>query len=245
MPRSQKPKPARSVRGNAPTFSKPPRKTPTGIPRVMRNRWEQYVYDKYGDGPAFEEIYISDEQLNKHLRLLNIPESQLADYRREYDTLWEGHLDSNGGKVICQGMKPWPDADPSTDHICVVHIPDKKDLVIRIWDGGLEEEGQFCLDVYDMDAQIAINTSELGFSFNVVPLAGTLSVLCGGRLQSWEARTGCTPEQILPGEERFSVIEGAYLALCRPNLDPFWFKIPTRNRVPPGIEQAASPVPLY
>ncbi|EIW75162.1 hypothetical protein CONPUDRAFT_169573 [Coniophora puteana RWD-64-598 SS2] len=216
----------------------------TRKPRVMRNRYEQHMYDTFGDGPEYEQFYVSDEHLNGLFRDLGIPESEFAKYRRDYDARMEKQLDMNGGKIDCQGRKPRPDEDPTIEHVHVVHIPGNDSLVIRLWDGGLEDDGEFCLDIYDMSTKISINSSELGFSFNVAPKPGTLSVLCGGRLRSWEDNAGYTPERILPGEERFSALEGAYLALRQPNSDLFWFKVPMRNRPPAGVTRAVSPIPL-
>jgi len=209
----------------------------------MRNRWEQHIYDSYGDDAAFANLYISDEELNEFYRLLGVPESEFAHYRREHDAAHNAYIDDNDGKVPCEGRKPQPDEDPAREIIHIVRIPDTSHLVVRFWDGGLEDEGQFCLDIYNMATKVPINSSELGFSIEVAPVAGMLSVMCAGDLSSWEARAGYTPGQILPGEERFSVIEGACLALHRPNCDPFWFKVPVRYRLPAGV-RPATPVPL-
>ncbi|EIW75173.1 hypothetical protein CONPUDRAFT_169576 [Coniophora puteana RWD-64-598 SS2] len=244
MPRAQKPKLARGVQGKAPsTSTKPSGTTSTRKPRVMRNRWEQHIYDTYGDDPAFSSLYVSDEELNELYRLLGVPESDFARYRREHDAAYNAEIDNNGGKVPCQGRKPQRDEDPARENIHIVRIPDTSHLVVRFWDGGLEDEGQFCLDIYNMATKEPINSSELGFSIEVAPVAGTLSVMCAGDLDSWEARSGFKPGQILPGEERFSVIEGACLALHRPDFDPFWFKVPVRYCLPDGV-RPATPVPL-
>jgi len=137
-----------------------------------------------------------------------------------------------------------PDEDPADENVQVVHIPDTDNLVVRFWNGGLEQEGQWCMDVYDTASCDAVNSFELGLSFHVAPVAGTLSVLCAGWLNSWEANAGIPSKELLQGEERFSVVGGALCTLRRPGKEPFLFEVPRRRRVLPEGVQIARAAPL-
>ncbi|KXN93107.1 hypothetical protein AN958_00031 [Leucoagaricus sp. SymC.cos] len=64
-----------------------------------------------------------------------------------------------------------------------------------------------------------------------------MSVLFAGLLRSWEAKAGIRPENIEPGEERFSVLEGMTLELELPGGRKFRFTAPIRH-----FDQVALPV---
>jgi len=213
-------------------------------PRAMRNRFEQYLYNNCDTGTGLDRYYMSDEQINEQLREWGIPKSQWSKWRRRFDADMNRMIDQNGGKIRQRGRKPLPDEDPTDENVQVIRIPDTDNLVIRFWNGGLDQEGQFCMDIYNTKSKDPVNSFELGFSFHVTPVSGTLSVLCAGRLTSWEANAGIPPKQLLPGEERFSIVTGALCTLKRPGKKPFLFEVPQRPRIVPEGVQVARPVPL-
>lgn len=100
-------------------------------------------------------------------------------------------------------------------------------LVIRIWSGGVDAYGQYCLDFFHLRKNVAVNTPD-NYKMVYVPFPGVYTF--GGELVSWEAAWGVRKEELRPEQERYSVPEGSRLALLRDGHDPFLFLIPTRIR---------------
>jgi hypothetical protein len=83
------------------------------------------------------------------------------------------------------------------------------------------------LDFFNTQARQPVN-APLGFRIHIVPVYGTVSMLIGGPLHSWEEADGWSRADILPGEERFNVPEGVVCALERPGQELFYFQTPKR-----------------
>ena len=118
-----------------------------------------------------------------------------------------------------------------------VPIPNT-DLVIRMWDGGMQAYDQFCLDFYDHRRDVAVNLPR-GFSLWSSPanMQGVFGM--GGQLASWETAMGMSAADILPGQEKWSVPEGSFVVVRRddrPNED-FTFAVPRRQPPPVAIAQ--------
>ena len=110
-----------------------------------------------------------------------------------------------------------------------VPIPNT-DLVIRMWDGGMEHYGQYCLDFYNTRRDTALNLPQ---DFSLWPAGANMagSYMMHGPLPSWEAAMGYSPDRIPAGEEKWSVPAGSYITLkrsARPQ-DDFTFAIPVRQ----------------
>jgi hypothetical protein len=76
-------------------------------------------------------------------------------------------------------------------------------LSIRIWDGGMESDGQYMLDFFDRATKKAVNSPE---DFQIIPITrGGVFIL--GPLVSWEVAMGHPRDGIPDGEERCSVVK--------------------------------------
>ncbi|KAA1474342.1 hypothetical protein DENSPDRAFT_905220, partial [Dentipellis sp. KUC8613] len=133
--------------------------------------------------------------------------------------------------------------DPS---VLYVDIPDTP-YSVRIWDGGLTGYGQFCLDYFNKERNVAIN-APAGFAIRPVPHAsppGTFAF--GGPLVPWEQTLGFmipagTPRPAEgPGTERFSAPENAVLEVTRDNRPCVAFQVPRRN--PVSLANLVQPMP--
>ncbi|KAI6015126.1 hypothetical protein F5J12DRAFT_816085 [Pisolithus orientalis] len=118
------------------------------------------------------------------------------------------------------GAKPLPN-DKNIQHYPIPNSP----LVIRIWDGGMEQYGQYCLDFFDPVNDIAVNGPD-DYKIWHNPYPGQLTY--GEQLVSWEAAMHVTT--VPAGEERYGVQEGSWLVLTRSNAIPLGFQIPCRRR---------------
>ncbi len=118
-------------------------------------------------------------------------------------------------------MKPKPDE-------AVYSLPiANTDLAIRIWEGGMRENNQYCLDFFDTRRRTAVNLPpnySLWPSVSNMPGAFTM----GGPMPSWEKALGYAPDAIPAGEEKWSVPAGSYITLKRgmPPQDVFTFAVP-------------------
>ena len=133
--------------------------------------------------------------------------------------------------------KPKP-GDPTVQYYIVPDSP----FNIRIWNGAMDQYGNFCLDLYDVQNSVAVNIPS-DCSLIHVPHPGVYTYgERGAKLVSWEESWGIKGQDVLPGFERFAVPEGARLMLVRPNHDPFYFQIPTRPGAVGHTIQYAQPV---
>ncbi|TFY67155.1 hypothetical protein EVG20_g4045 [Dentipellis fragilis] len=107
---------------------------------------------------------------------------------------------------------------------------------IRIWDGSLSMYRQFCLDYFNTERQVAVNTPA-GFAIRPVQRANSPGGFAfGGPLVPWEealafmVRPGTRQEEG-DATERFSAPENAYLEVIHDNHPCVAFQVPCRNPV--------------
>jgi len=135
-----------------------------------------------------------------------------------------------------------PQSD-SNEQVLYLQIPDSK-LAIRIWPGGLQYLGAYCLDLFDITKKIPVDTPN-DFEFWNVPRPGGASSVM--KLCSWQVAFASVPGWcILPGDEKYSVSEGSRIVLVRPGKVPFYFEIPSMPMETGGVPlpqpQATLPV---
>jgi len=187
---------------------------------------------------------MSESELNEIIEQMGFPESGWEEKLKAYDAAFDSTMAANGEALPAQGRKP-SSSEVFSDAVHYVRIEGVSGLVgyaIRFWDGGLQDEGQFCFDLFDLSAKHPVNTSHFGISFAVIPEIGKLTMVCPGPLHSWETNMGFTPEEIRAGEERFSVLEDTLLSLEHPNSSrPFLFRSPKRD-IPIGSQTVHRPV---
>ncbi|KAG6373760.1 hypothetical protein JVT61DRAFT_5902 [Boletus reticuloceps] len=156
-------------------------------------------------------------------------DATLLEHLAAFNKTWDDLIDRTpGGRFLTVGEKP----QPGDQSIRYYLIPGSN-LAIRTWNGNMESSKQFCLDFFDVNQQVAVNTPH-GYTL------WSCSCLSHRRpeeqLISWEKAFGI--ETICAGEEKYSILEGAFLALDRPDMDPFYFQIPFRPFVvAPGWAQ--------
>ncbi|KXN91556.1 hypothetical protein AN958_00542 [Leucoagaricus sp. SymC.cos] len=202
----------------------------TAVPK-MRNAFEQSLMTEFG--AKAHHFYVSDELLDQAFTLIGIPPEDLKAKREWYDDRMNSMVDKNGHARII-GLKPRP--GERVYLVDLSSVSDNPNLSVRFFDGGLDNQGAFVFDFYDCKTFKAVNSSP-DWRVSIVPVVGTMSFLYAGLLRSWEAEEGIRPENIKPGEERFSVPEGVTLELELPGGRKFRFTAPIRH-----FDQVASPV---
>lgn len=117
-------------------------------------------------------------------------------------------------------MKPRPE----DSNVYTVPI-EGTDLVIRMWEGGMDAYSQFCLDFFGIRQKIAVNLPP-GYAIHsaAANMPGVFAM--GGALPSWEKAFGYTADKIPPGEEKWSVPAGAYLSVFRDGRELVTFAVP-------------------
>ncbi|KAA1469122.1 hypothetical protein DENSPDRAFT_558990 [Dentipellis sp. KUC8613] len=193
--------------------------------RVPRNRFEQAIQGI----PGHERLLQTDDEVDARLRITNLSAEERAVRRKLYDEKVDKAMERSGGRVTTSGFKPSPDREES---FYTIDIPDC-DLKIRLWDGGLADDGLFLLDfVVKDDSSGLFKAVNSGGQFGIYPIHRP-GILCStGRLISWEEAWGIPLADIKPGCERFSLPEGAFYRLERegmPRFD-FVFRVPARER---------------
>jgi hypothetical protein len=99
-----------------------------------------------------------------------------------------------------------------------------------MWGRGLEAKREYCLDFVRKATGNPVN-SPSGYEIWLVPNKKTpwLPVPIS-RLYSIERSFGIAEEAILPGEEKFVLLEGTACLLQLPNKDTVYFEVPVRPR---------------
>ena len=129
--------------------------------------------------------------------------------------------------------KPHPADDRDLHYF---QIPDSI-LAIRIWPGGMQRFGGYCLDFFDVVERIPVNTPD-GYVISYYPHVTPKSTLV-----TWERAAGVY--RVRPGMEKYSIEEGALLMLTRPGKEPYCFQIPRRpTQAVPGFAQPQSNLAL-
>ncbi|KIO00702.1 hypothetical protein M404DRAFT_1003715 [Pisolithus tinctorius Marx 270] len=148
-------------------------------------------------------------------------DATLLKYNDMLNKKWDVILSrAPNGRLPTLGAKPLPN-DKSIQHYPIPNSP----LVIRIWDSGMEQYGQYCFDFFDLVNDIAVNAPD-DYKIWHIPYPGQLTY--GEHLVSWEAAMHVTTVPV--GEEKYSAQEGSWLVLTRSNATPLGFQIPFRPR---------------
>jgi len=117
---------------------------------------------------------------------------------------------------------------PGEDDVHVRPIPNS-DYSLRLWGKGLELKREYCLDFVHSVTGQPVN-SPFEYELWVVPnksapwLPGVKS-----RIYSLERGFGIPQEDILPGEEKFVLLEGTNCVLVRPGMRSVHFEVPIRS----------------
>ncbi len=135
-----------------------------------------------------------------------------------------------------------PDINDSNIHTVVLN----DDLVIRIWDGGMEEFGQFCLDFVHRKTRTPVNLPP-GYAIcsgraNMPGVFMSGAFTSRGTLPSMEQCYGYTPDKIPPGAEKWAVPAGAYITVAKNGTEVVTFKVPVREHHRNLMQQVVQPV---
>ncbi|KAI0760727.1 hypothetical protein C8Q74DRAFT_250929 [Fomes fomentarius] len=138
------------------------------------------------------------------------------------------------------GVKP----DINDNDIHTVILNDE--FVIRIWDGGMEEFGQFCLDFVDRKTRTPVNLPPgYGIGSARANMPGVFmpgAFTSRGQLPSMEQCYGYTPDKIPPGAEKWAVPAGAYITITKNGTEVVTFKVPVREYHRNLVQQVVQPV---
>lgn len=194
--------------------------------------------------------YVSDEKLNNTFRRAGYAEHEFAGLRKSIDDNIKKAI-RGGARVKIKGVSlplfysirgvlmpclPLGQFKPKSGaaDVYTYQIPGSP-LSIRIWDGGMESDGQYMLDFFDRATKKAVNSPK---DFQIVPITRP-GIFDLGPLVSWEVAMGRPRDGIPDGEERFSVIEGSCWTLKWPGGD-FSFVVPVRTD---SMDSLATAVP--
>lgn len=194
--------------------------------------------DAYAASEDPSYIPMSQELLRADMFAMGANEDTLEKYMADHNKVVQDLLDRCGGHLPSRGVRSvihviicatadWSIRQrkprPGVDEVMVYNIPNS-DLAIRIWEGGMRDLGQYCLDLVSRARRGEVVNTPKAWKFTFVPLPGTF--MPGGQLLPWETNFGI--REVLPGQERYSAPEGSRLALIRDGCPPFLFQIPTR-----------------
>jgi len=91
----------------------------------------------------------------------------------------------------------------------------------------------YCLHLFDTTQNIPVDTPD-DFEFWSVPCTGDL--LNSMRLYSWQVCFASVPGlSTVPGDEKYSVLEGSRIVLRHPGKAPFYFEIPSMPMETGGV----------
>lgn len=71
----------------------------------MRNLFDQNLYDRFGDGPEFKNMYTTDEALIRLYRAEGVLESQLDAMLDQFDEMVNARMNANP-MVTVTGVSP-------------------------------------------------------------------------------------------------------------------------------------------
>ncbi|KAH9833884.1 uncharacterized protein C8Q71DRAFT_860149 [Rhodofomes roseus] len=164
-----------------------------------RNNVERFLIESFPGNPGIRDMFITvDEEIDAELRSLGYEGTgeQFAERRKQYDDRCNAMIARAGGALPICGAKP-----KRGDAIRIVDLPGS-DIVIRLFDGGLQDARQYLLDFIDRHTRAPVNAPE---DYVIYRLAAEEADTYP--LKSWETATGISRDHVPPGEERFSVIE--------------------------------------
>ncbi|KAH9919718.1 uncharacterized protein B0H18DRAFT_881682 [Fomitopsis serialis] len=152
--------------------------------------------------------------------------AELLAMRADFDDACNKMVELGGGKLHFLGEKPAPG-----DNVYLIDLPDSS-VIIRLSDGGLERGHQFLLDFVDRDSR---KPDHMPQSYAIWRLYNGPCSPAMHQLMSWEAAMGMPEDQIAPGEQRFSVIEGVTYRVEYLGATPVEFTVPERPRAGPAV----------
>ncbi|EIM79769.1 uncharacterized protein STEHIDRAFT_116252 [Stereum hirsutum FP-91666 SS1] len=139
--------------------------------------------DAYAASEDPSYIPMSQELLRADMFAMGANEDTLEKYMADHNKVVQDLLDRCGGHLPSRGRKP----RPGVDEVMVYNIPNS-DLAIRIWEGGMRDLGQYCLDLVSRARRGEVVNTPKAWKFTFVPLPGTF--MPGGQLLPWETNFG-------------------------------------------------------
>lgn len=103
-------------------------------------------------------------------------------------------------------------------------------LAVRLWDSGLEDPNECCLDFVDAVSLKATNSPEDWRLYSANQLG-----VGKAPIRSREEVDGYKKSAIPLGEERFDILRARCYAIRRPNYPDFFFEVPMQSIV--GVAQ--------
>ncbi|KIY51938.1 hypothetical protein FISHEDRAFT_56394 [Fistulina hepatica ATCC 64428] len=195
-------------------------------PPVLLSRFDEYMCHAYPNHRPMDE-----DTLKKLLFAMGATEDTLPKYLTIHNQQWDDiFARMPGGRLPTIGaLADWLSMHQEKPQIqeqgtLYFKIPNSA-LAIRIWSGGMEQYGQYCLDFFHVADGIPVNTPD-GYKISHVPHPGVFTF--GGALVSWETAMHMDCQRVPQGTEKYSTPEGSRLMLIRPGEEPFYFQIPLR-----------------
>ncbi|KIK56747.1 hypothetical protein GYMLUDRAFT_61795 [Collybiopsis luxurians FD-317 M1] len=213
----------RGPRINPPRCSQP-------RPNTHRNAFEAALLNTPSSLKLPDIFFPTDREIDEKNLMAGIEPDQLEAHREHYHKRWD-KLFARAGQDTLEiwGLKP-----RQGDTIHLIPIP-SSNYAIRFWNGGLEHEGECCLDFIDRFSNKATNSPER-WQLVSASRAGAVFQSGGVTLLSREEAAGYQRKSIPPGEERFDVNRASCYILRCPGHPDFIFDVPS---IPtPGAAQA-------
>jgi len=162
-----------------------------------------------------------EKELKSLLFAMGATEETLYECLDKLNKRWDDlFAQMPGGRMHEIGFKP---RGAANENVMYYTVPNSE-LAIRIWSGGLESYGQYCIDFFHVRKRIAVNTPR-HFAISHALNPGVFTF--GGKLVSWEE--AMKVGRLNDGQEKYSAPEGASLVLTRPSEPPFYFQLPIRS----------------
>ncbi|KAI0318168.1 hypothetical protein OF83DRAFT_56151 [Amylostereum chailletii] len=180
-----------------------------------RNRFEAYLAQI---DPNYRPE--TDAELMDIFHAFGAAGETFSQFLERHNKVNNDMMERSGGVLPTIGGKPQEGED---DDVQFFPIPNSG-LCIRIWSGGMQACGQYCLDYFDPATKTPVKAPE-GHQIWPIPRPGVFSF--AGALKSWEDTLGCG--NYTEGTERYSVQKGSWWTLVRPGFKNFSFAIPTRS----------------
>ncbi|PIL22963.1 hypothetical protein GSI_15660 [Ganoderma sinense ZZ0214-1] len=218
----------------------------TQTPPVAHCTFDEHIMSLI---PTYKPL--SKDGLRDFLFSFGATEDTLDAYLASYNRIAEDSMQRGGFRVI--GVKPQP-GDPN---VYTVRVPDSP-YCLRMWAGGMDYWGQFCLDFFDVERKVPVNLP-LGHALfpgmsSMPPGIGAghplPAHLAHANMQpptsyplcSWERNMGM--QSIPDGEEKWAIPEGMPVMLRRDGHPDFMFQMP-RRQAPVVLAQPQMGYPSY
>ncbi|TFY67195.1 hypothetical protein EVG20_g4026 [Dentipellis fragilis] len=205
-----------------------PQPQPQSVPNIdanwrPRNALEALLAPMLGSGPDGVHIF-TDDQLDAHLGVTGKPADVRARARQRVDEAANAAIEEANGVLSIWGFKPG-----ANDKVHVIPIPNSE-LFVRLWDGGLADDGLFLLDFAERGPDGTLKATNSRGRFKLYPQSRPGIPNWPGPLISLEEAFGYKEHEIKEGAEKFSVPEASACILQREHHPPFVFDVPARQR---------------